>query len=583
MKKNSHAKLSEFAATAICGNDILSSALYVSGIAAIFAGLYAPLVLLLVAGVLYLYRAVYREVVEALPINGGAYNCLLNATSKTFAAVAGVMTILSYIATAVISAKVGVEYLHSVFTFIPVIVTTIVLLGLFALLVISGVRDSAKVAGIIFAVHLFTLTAFVAAGIVFILKGNTSFSINILATTEIINKNGGLLKALFLAFSASLLGISGFESSANFVEEQAPGVFPKTLKNMWLGVTIFNPMIALVVLAALSLPAIGIAKDFVLADAASTIGGSLFGYLVVADAFLVLSGAVLTSYVGVAGLIHRMSLDGCLPAVLLKKNKSGAHPRIVITFFLLCASILFITRGQLLSLAGVYTISFLGVMSLFALGNLILRETRADLKRAYKAPWVFVVLAFFATLAGVVGNIIVDNKNVIYFGIYFLPAVFVVLAMIYRDDFFRLLLRVVRPFPHLAQKIAQSSGKFLDNRFVVFVHKTNRLFDAISYIDRNETGRDVTLVHCRDNDCFDEAHDDSYAQLKQILPVLTTAGAFTHFTLKTLYKHKTFGPEVIEEVSKELRIPKNRIFIGSIHHFHEFDYSELGGVRIISG
>jgi len=96
-----HEKLNQWFATAICGNDILSSCLYVSGIAVIFAGIYAPIVLAIIAVVLFFYKSVYTEVVEALPINGGAYNGLLNATSKTVAAIAGVMTILSYIATAV--------------------------------------------------------------------------------------------------------------------------------------------------------------------------------------------------------------------------------------------------------------------------------------------------------------------------------------------------------------------------------------------------------------------------------------------------------------------------------------------------
>jgi amino acid transporter len=109
-----HTRLGQWFATAICGNDILSSALYVSGIAIIFAGVFAPLVLLLIAVVLFFYKAVYTEVVEALPVNGGAYNCLLNSTTKPLAAGAGVMTVLSYVATAVLSAKVGVEYALSV-------------------------------------------------------------------------------------------------------------------------------------------------------------------------------------------------------------------------------------------------------------------------------------------------------------------------------------------------------------------------------------------------------------------------------------------------------------------------------------
>src|ERR1700730_18619937 len=96
-----HFKLNQWLATALCGNDILSSALYVSGIAILFAGVLAPLVLLFIGGVLFLYKAVYTEVVEALPINGGAYNCLLNSTSKTIAAIAGITTVLSYVATSV--------------------------------------------------------------------------------------------------------------------------------------------------------------------------------------------------------------------------------------------------------------------------------------------------------------------------------------------------------------------------------------------------------------------------------------------------------------------------------------------------
>ena len=118
-------RLSQWLATAICGNDITSSCLYVAAIATVYAGVLAPVVLLLVGGVLYLYKKVYTEVVEALPLNGGAYNCLLNSTSKLTASLAACMTILSYIATAVISAKTAVEYLHHLMPVFPIIVTTI--------------------------------------------------------------------------------------------------------------------------------------------------------------------------------------------------------------------------------------------------------------------------------------------------------------------------------------------------------------------------------------------------------------------------------------------------------------------------
>ncbi len=64
--KGKKERLGPWYATAICGNDITSSCLYVSAIAIVYAGPLAPVALLLAAGVLYLYRKIYTEVVEAL-------------------------------------------------------------------------------------------------------------------------------------------------------------------------------------------------------------------------------------------------------------------------------------------------------------------------------------------------------------------------------------------------------------------------------------------------------------------------------------------------------------------------------------
>ena len=105
--------LSQLEATAICGNDISSSCLYVSALAISYAGQYAWLALLLVGAVLFLFRKIYGEVVGALPLNGGAYNVLLNTTSKHNAALAGCLTVLSYMATAVLSANEAMHYLHN--------------------------------------------------------------------------------------------------------------------------------------------------------------------------------------------------------------------------------------------------------------------------------------------------------------------------------------------------------------------------------------------------------------------------------------------------------------------------------------
>ena len=113
-RRNPGYKLNELEATAICGNDITSSCLYVSALTILQAGKWAPVALLLVAAVLFFYRRIYAEVVGALPLNGGAYNALLNTTSKRVASLAACLTLLSYMATAVISASEAVGGMPSI-------------------------------------------------------------------------------------------------------------------------------------------------------------------------------------------------------------------------------------------------------------------------------------------------------------------------------------------------------------------------------------------------------------------------------------------------------------------------------------
>ncbi len=578
-----HSKLGEFFSTAICGNDILSSALYVSGIAIIFSGIYAPLVLLMVASVLFFYRSVYREVVESLPINGGAYNALLNGTNKPVAAIAGVMTILSYIATAVISAKTAVEYLFkfleellpSVTIFHHLLIPTIVLILLsFAILVIKGVKDSAKVAAAIFLFHILVLTCFVIFGFYKIYTVGGVRELNVIETSNILVKQGGMLSMIFIAFAASLLGVSGFESSANFVEEQASGVFKKTLRNMLLGVAIFNPLIAYVVLSAVPISEVIAAKDFILAEVSLVLGGMPLLGLVAVDAFLVLCGAVLTSYVGVSGLIKRMSLDECLPEFLLKENEHGSNPRILIMFFALCTSILLVTKGNLLSLAGVYAISFLGVMTMFALGNLILRKTRPELKRSYRAPLMFVLVAAGATALGILGNAAIDFNNVFYFLMYFIPALAFVMVVIFKDKVLRYLMGMFKFSKVLHKWLDAIHRATLSSKYYIFIHHANRLYPTLKYVHDNETGTHVRIVHC-DGDA--EERDS----IKRLLPALSKAGVFPHFKIDFDYLPEEFGPLAIAHYSKKRHIHRNRIFIGAIHGHHDFDYEDLGGVRII--
>ncbi|HEV2339871.1 MAG TPA: APC family permease [Patescibacteria group bacterium] len=575
-----NARLGQWFATAICGNDILSSALYVSGISIIYAGIYSPLVLLLIGLVLFFYKSVYIEVVEALPTNGGAYNCLLNATSKNIAAIAGTMTFLSYVATAVISGEDGVQYLHAILA-IPIIPVTIGILLLFSLLVVSGIKDSAKVALGIFVFHVITLILFVLFGFWYVTHHQLYLQANFLATAPIVTRFGGILPAIFFGFCASLLGVSGFESSANFVEEQQRGVFRKTLRNMLIGSIIFNPLTAFIALSVMPYHALVASSDFLLSNVARITGGVFLEYLVVIDATIVLSGAVLTAFVGVSGLLYRMTADGCFPTVLSYKNKQGSYPIIILFFFLLTSSILLATKGNLLSLAGVYTIAFLSVMTFFAFGNLLMRRTRRDLKRTYSAPFLFVVFAFCATIAGIIGNIDIAPENLQYFLMYFVPTILLVFATIYADIVLRFIIKYTILFPLFRSWIRKRFATLIDGEFVVFVYHPNRLFQILQYIYRNEIGKKIILIYCDNWNLNKKENEKQFTELEKIIPTLREAGVYPDFSISLLHWHMSFGKVAVDDAVKKMHVPHNRILIGSIHHDHPFDYDDLGGVRII--
>lgn len=573
------ARLGEWAATAICGNDISSSCLYVSALAVLYAGRYAPVVLLMVAGVLFLFRKVYAEVGEALPLNGGAYNCLLNTTSKFRASMAACMTILSYMATAVISASEAMHYAHRLLPDMSVNVATVGLLAFFAALVAYGIGESAKAAMVIFSIHLATLTVLGAIG-VWTLIGDPS----VLIANWQVEPEGGIAKALFFGFGAALLGTSGFESSANFIEEQKRGVFPKTLRNMWLTITVFNPLMCIIVLAVMPIAAVSAHTEDALAHAGAVMGGPWLGTLISLDATLVLSGAVLTSFIGVTGLVRRMTLDRTLPQVLLRENRwRGTNHFIILTFFLLCVSVLAVSRGDVTVLAGVYLVSFLGVMALFALGNMLLKVKRGRLRRSVRAPWLTVIVAFLAVLAGLVGNIAREPSYLLVFAMYFVPTAAVVAVMFLRD---RILLLVLHLSGELVGRVTSLTGGVsqwarrayddINSQSIIFFTRGDdaaNLNRAMLYVRANEHTKRIRVVHVH------KAGSAPPPRLESDLKFLDEV--YPEIDIEFMALEGTFGPDLIETLSQRFKVPRNYMFIGCPGNSFPHNIDDLGGVRLI--
>jgi len=572
-------KLGQWKSTAICSNDITSSCLYVSALCALYAGPYAPIALVLVAAVLYLFRNIYSEVGLALPLNGGAYNVLLNTTTKAKASIAACLTILSYLATAVISASEAMHYAHNLWSGINIFWATIVLLGIFAFLNIIGISESAIIALLLFIFHISTLILLSLSASILVTKDFSVFLTNWQTPAP-----GGMLKAIFFGFSAAMLGISGFESSSNFIEEQKEGVFPKTLRNMWIAVAIFNPLISLLSLGILPLEQIAQNKEDLLAQMGLRSAGRWLQILVSVDAVLVLSGAVLTSYVGVTGLMRRMALDRCLPQFLLTENRlRNTNHWIILLFFTLCCSVLFITSGHIETLAGVYTLSFLCVMALFAVGNMLLKVKRSRLPREVRASWGAVVIALLAILLGLLGNLLLNPSYVKVFAIYFIVALVVVEIMFLRVQILKVALAISRNIiekihnfnQNINQKITAGIER-INSQSVVFFSRGDSLPTlnrAALYVLENEQTKRLIVVHCYTEE--ETIQNDLAEQLKNIDRI------YPELRVDLILVKGIFNPELIEKLSQRLKVPKNYMFIGTPSDHFPHNIAQLGGVRLI--
>eukprot|EP01135_Chromosphaera_perkinsii_P004756 Nk52_evm28s295 gene=Nk52_evmTU28s295 len=595
--------LGELAATSICGNDISSSCLYVAGICAFYSGKWAPISLILVAVTLYLFRKIYEEAIGAIPLNGATYTVLLNTSTKTMASFAACLTLLSYVSTAVVSASEAVHYAKNIFPEMPIDAATIGLLGFFAFLSFVGMKESSPVAVTIFLIHLGTLCILIVDCFITAFKDDWQTLVVNWQTKEWPHvPHRSVAESIFYGFGAAMLGISGFESSANFVEEQKKGVFKKTLRNMWVCVSILNPLISFLAMSVLPLPNVmGLVpyphdgrpnnKDL-LKMMAST---DWLKWLVSFDAALVLSGAVLTSYVGVIGLCRRMALDRCLPGVLLNVNSwTQTNHYIILAFFCVASSLYLIVEGNVLILSGIYTISFLSVMGLFAFGTMLVKYKRSKIQREVKASVMSIIVAFIGVTTGLVANVIVNQEVVKYFFVYYSVAMSIVLIMFWRIQILKIMVTVLMPFKNrevslaLCGKGSRKPFKWLVKRLinyyreiksqkVVFFVKVNDIAEmnkAASYVRDNEQTNWLVFVHVYDSSRSEgEEIQKSVNVLDNIYPKMK----FDFVGIRG-----EFCPEMVNVISKELNCPNHFMFISCPGYNFKHNISSYGGLRTIT-
>eukprot|EP00727_Mastigamoeba_balamuthi_P002840 m51a1_g12553 hypothetical protein (403) ;mRNA; r:906-2281 len=387
-------------------------------------------------------------------------------------------------------------------------------------------------------------------------------------------------------FSTAMLGVTGFESASNYIESQKPGVFPRVLRNVWALLTVQNFTLAFLVTALVPMEELngggssseagpsGPSSD-TLAILAQHAGYSWLEKWVRVDAFIVLSGAVLTAYVGIIGLVERLAHDHCLPQILLQKNRLFHTTHwITIAFFLLCMSLYWMTNHTVTALSGVYTMAFLSVLLFVGSGNLLIKYKRKSLPRVVRAHWAAVVAGMVCIALALVGNVVMDTNIIKYFAAYFVAFAAVVLVLIYRVPLITIILNsgVVGRVPLLGARIQAWLVKSYHKRHQI-TDRVDVLRKAVQYVYDNELTNGLTVVHMY------ESSSDIPLHLVEHVALLDAM--FPKLQVNLLVIKGKFCPASVDLLVRTLSVPRNNMFIGCPDTESPIPPSELSGLRII--
>ena len=145
-----------------------------------------------------------------------------------------------------------------------------------------------------------------------------------------------------------------------------------------LCIGIYNPLFSLVSLMVLPITTIYLHAGDLPAILAKNLGDRSLYNLVIIDAIIVLCGGVITSLIGVSGLLKRCAADRILPAFFSYTNSRGGAYAAVAAFIALAIS-LFLTifdpsdPSSINQFGGVYAMSFLSVMTAFVFSAILLK------------------------------------------------------------------------------------------------------------------------------------------------------------------------------------------------------------------
>lgn len=292
-EKRQARNLGQFTATSLAGNAVLGSVFYAQPAVVSVSAAYSPISLFIATLIIFVWRPIMTELASAMPISGAPYSYLLNVSSKSMALVSAALLLLDFSATAVVSAATALSYLAGEVNLpFDESIGTVLLIALFLLVSLSGLRESAKIALTVFIIHVFTMVALMVASVyAWARAGNAQIGAN-WTSERACSSTTCVLRQIFNGVCLGVLGLTGFECVPSYAASIRSNRFPSVLRNLHYPAIILNSLLMLFSLAIIPLETI-VAGANILSVLAEMAAGRWLRIWVVVDAFIVLCGGII--------------------------------------------------------------------------------------------------------------------------------------------------------------------------------------------------------------------------------------------------------------------------------------------------
>lgn len=361
----------------------------------------------------------YAEFASTVPVAGSAYTFSYATFGELAAWIIGWDLILEFALAASVVAKGWSQYLGELIGSPPVwhlgSVTfdwgSVLLISVLTVVLATGTKLSSRVSAVVVAIKLAVILLVIVAGLRYFDAENlTPF----IPESQAGETGEGLRQSLFsfvtgagnsafgwygLLAAASLLFFSfiGFDVVATAAEEtkNPQRDMPRGIIGSLVIVTVLYVVVSLVLVAMVPYSDLA-GENSTLATAFALHGVTWAKNTISIGALAGLTTVVMVLLLGQARVLFAMSRDGLMPRVLAHTGQRGTPVRVTVLIGVVCAIL-----GGLVefgTLAEMVNIGTLFAFVLVAIGVLILRRTRPDLKRGFRVPFV-PVLPILAVLA----------------------------------------------------------------------------------------------------------------------------------------------------------------------------------------